>query len=223
MPTFLNNGQTILFIGDSITECDRRMPIHSPLGWGYVRMFSDILSIREPEKQIRIINKGINENTIAHLLSRWCDDVIEFQPDVLFVLIGINDVTRYLDHSPSLHRSPEEFKTVYRRLVEETNMRVPHCEIILMQPFFISRGDDIVASYRNQLITTLVAYIQAIDEIANEYGLIIIKLSEIFRELIRHKNTETYSEDKIHPNLTGHLAIAETIYRGLQFKEHSHV
>lgn len=209
------NNKTILFIGDSITECDRRMPMHSTLGWGYVRMFSDILSIRDPEKKIRIINKGINENTIAHLLSRWCDDVVEFQPDLLFILIGINDVTRYLDGSASLHCSPVEFKAIYRRLVEETKLRVPHCEIIPMQPFFISRGDDIVGSYRNQLISTLAAYLQAIDEIASEYGLKVIKLSESFHELLRYKNSETYSEDKIHPNLTGHLAIAETIYRGL--------
>ena len=223
MPTFFNNGQTILFIGDSITDCDRRMPMHAPLGWGYVRMFSDLLSIREPKKQMRIINKGINENTIAHLLSRWCDDVIEFQPDVLFVLIGINDATRYLDSSPSLHRSPGEFKAVYKRLVEETRLRVPHCEIIPMQPFFISRGDDIAGSYRNQLISTLAAYIQATEEIAGECGLKCIKLSEIFRDLLRYKNSETYSEDKIHPNLTGHLAIAEAIYNGLQLKERSNV
>jgi lysophospholipase L1-like esterase len=209
------NNKTILFIGDSITECDRRMPLHAPLGWGYVRMFSDILSIREPEKTIRIINKGMNENTIAHLLSRWCDDVVEFQPDFLFILIGINDVTRYLDGSTSLHRSPVEFKAVYRRLVEETKLRVPHCEIIPMQPFFISRGDDIVGSYRNQLISTLAAYLQAIDEIAKEYGLKIIRLSESFQKLLRHKNSETFSEDKIHPNLTGHLAIADNIYRCL--------
>jgi len=215
MPTFLENDQTLLFIGDSITDCDRRIPMHGPLGWGYIRMFSDILSVREPEKRLRIINKGIDENTIAHLLSRWCDDVVEFQPDVLFVLIGINDATRYLDRSPSLHCSPEKFKTVYRRLMEETHLRIPHCRINLMQPFFISRGDDIEGSYRNQLISTLADYIQAVEETVDEFKATLIPLSQAFQNLLIHKNSETYSEDKIHPTLTGHLAIAETIYNSL--------
>ncbi len=223
MPTFLKNGQTILFIGDSITECDRRMPVYSPLGWGYVRMFADIMIIREPEKQIRIINKGINENTIAHLLSRWCDDVVEYQPDVLFVLIGINDATRYLDRSPSLHCSPEKYKTIYRRLVEETQKRVPHCKILLMQPFFTSRGDDIEGSYRNELISSLTAYIKAVEETAGDFGLSLIPLSAEFQRLLRYKNPDVFSEDKIHPNLTGHLVIAEAVYHGLQQKDSSYV
>lgn len=223
MATFLQDRQTVLFIGDSITDCDRRIPMHSPLGWGYVRLFSDLLRIREPEKRVEIINKGIDSNTIAHLLSRWCDDVVEFRPDVLFVLIGINDVTRYLDHSRSLHRSPEEFQKIYRCLVEETRQRIPHCKIILMPPFFISRGDDISGSYRNQLISTLAAYVQAIDKVASEYGLQCINLSEPFQELLRIRHSDTYSEDKIHPNQTGHLLIAETIYRNIEKKDCAHV
>lgn len=219
MTTFLQDRQTVLFIGDSITDSDRRIPMHSPLGWGYVRLFSDLLRIREPEKKVEVINKGIDSNTIAHLLSRWFDDVVELQPDVLFILIGINDVTRYLDHSKSLHCSPEEFQKIYRCLVEETRKRIPRCTIIPMHPFFISRGDDISGSYRNQLISSLAAYVQAIDKVVGEYGLQCINLSEPFQKLLCFRHSDTYSEDKIHPNPTGHLLIAETIYRNIEKKD----
>jgi lysophospholipase L1-like esterase len=221
--TSLKNNQTVLFIGDSITGCDRQSPEHSPLGWGYVRMFSDIISVREPEKTIRIINKGVNQNTITHLLSRWCDDVLEFQPDVLFVLIGINDATRYLDHSPSLHCSADKFRIAYERLVAETHLRLPHCQIYLMQPFFISKGDDIVESYRNRLISTLADYQRATEETVQEFGLTLVPLAEEFKRLLRTKTSDTFSEDKIHPNHAGHFAIAEAAYRSLESGERLHV
>ena len=59
MATKIKNGQTILFIGDSITDCGRRKD-HKTLGVGYVKLFADLLSVREPEKDIRIVNKGID-------------------------------------------------------------------------------------------------------------------------------------------------------------------
>jgi lysophospholipase L1-like esterase len=211
----LQNGQTILFIGDSITDCDRTVAQHAPLGWGYVRLFSDLLKVREPQKRIRVVNKGINGNTIAHLLSRWCDDVIEYRPDLLCILIGINDATRYLDGSSSLHRAPREFGETYLRLVEETRQRLPACRIALMEPFFISRGDDIAGSYRSQLIGNLQEYVTQTRKTAAAHDLQVIGLSGLFAGLLRHANSANYSEDKIHPNLTGHLAIAETVYHAL--------
>lgn len=221
MNTSLKSGQTVVFIGDSITEADRRLPQFSPLGVGFVRFFSDLIQIRDPEKKISFINKGINSNTISHLLSRWSDDVLEHNPDVLFILIGINDATRFLDKSSSLHCSPDEFVNIYRRLIDETKRHLPECRIILLSPFFISAGDNINGSYRKNLIELVGEYIQAVHTVSNEFGVEHIQLSETFRKLIRLSNSSVFSEDKIHPNQTGHLAIAEAIYRGFQQQKDS--
>ena len=82
MPTPLKDGQTFLFIGDSITDCGRRGP-NAPLGDGYVKFFHDLLLIREPDKSVRIINTGIGGNTVEDLRSRWVDDALSYNPDWL--------------------------------------------------------------------------------------------------------------------------------------------
>ncbi|WP_194286394.1 SGNH/GDSL hydrolase family protein [Rhodocyclus gracilis] len=216
-------AQTILFIGDSITDSGRTQNDGAPLGRGYVQLFADLLTLRKPQEEFRIINKGIDCNTIAHLLSRWSDDVIENAPDVVYILIGINDATRHLDQSRSLHRAPDDFAAVYRRLVEETRKRLPHASIILMEPFFISKGDDIEGSYRQRLIVLLQDYIAATRSVAAACHTGLIKLSEIFTHLVAQRNSAFFSEDKIHPTSAGHLAIAEAAYRALPHGRNRHV
>lgn len=211
----LSDGQKILFIGDSITDCDRTTAPWRPLGFGYVGLFSDLLAAREPEKRIEVINTGINSNTIAHLLSRWCDDVLEYEPDVISILIGINDVTRYLDGSASLHSSPDKFRQIYHQLLSETAKRLPDCQILLMEPFFLSRGDDIEGSYRNELITRLQDYIGIVQEMSVKYCTALVPLSSIFRDIMNHKPSFSFSDDRIHPNRTGHMVIAEAVYSAL--------
>jgi lysophospholipase L1-like esterase len=218
MSTSIIDGSTILFVGDSITDCDRKIPAHAPLGWGYVRLFHDMLNTREAYKSITVVNKGIDGQTIAHLLSRWCDDVIEYSPDILVIQIGINDATRYLDDSGSLHCSPDDYASVYGRLIEETRSRLPECRIVLIPPFFVSRGDDISESYRNKLIGMVAKYIGEANSVAAKHGLEVVDVQSLFQTLLRHKRSDVYSEDKIHPNKTGHLAIAEAVYNCLMKK-----
>ena len=100
--------QSILFIGDSITDCARRE--HDvPFGVGYVRMFSDLMSFRKPAQRITIINRGISGHTVDDLRSRWTDHVLANVPDQLVIKIGINDINRWLcgsDANPK--QSPEQ-------------------------------------------------------------------------------------------------------------------
>ncbi|MBN1348092.1 hypothetical protein JXJ21_01650 [candidate division KSB1 bacterium] len=80
----IESGQTILFIGDSITDCGRRAT-ERPLGNGYVKLFADLVAIREPEKQITIINKGIGGDRVTGMQNRWTDDVMRHHPDWLSI------------------------------------------------------------------------------------------------------------------------------------------
>ena len=76
MSTFwIEGGQTMLFIGDSITDCGRR-GAEMPLGGGYVRLFTELATARFPDRNIAYINKGIGGNRITDLKERWRDDVL---------------------------------------------------------------------------------------------------------------------------------------------------
>jgi len=87
----VKDGETIVFAGDSITDCGRRGE-YAPLGNGYVHMFNCLILAKYPERRIRVVNVGIGGNTVLDLRNRWEDDVLSLEPDWVSVLIGINDL-----------------------------------------------------------------------------------------------------------------------------------
>src|SRR5712691_10847955 len=93
------DGQTVLFIGDSITYCDRRGAA-APFGTGYVKAAIDLITARYPERRLQFVNEGISGNTVQDLRGRWETDVVAHRPDWLSIKIGINDLHRALDETP---------------------------------------------------------------------------------------------------------------------------
>ena len=122
-------NDTVLFIGDSISDYERRRPVGEGLfnAWGtsYVANASALLSCMYPELGLRLINMGISGNQITSLEERWETDVMALKPDWVSVLIGINDVWRQFDSPqiPEHHVLPDVYEATYERLMERT---LPH-------------------------------------------------------------------------------------------------
>jgi len=212
MPTLLKNGQTILFIGDSITDCGRR-DSNAPLGCGYVKLFSDLLAIREPARRLTIINKGISGNRVVDLADRWTDDCLRHRPDWLSVKIGINDLHCTLGMTPQAVPA-EKFEEVYGQILDQTREALPKCRILLIDPFYIS-ADTAGPSFRNEVLKLLPRYIQVVHEMSRKHGTRLVRTHEMFKRLIRHHEPDLFCPEPVHPNLTGHLAIAEAVYQAL--------
>ncbi|QCK83060.1 hypothetical protein E5Z46_13115 [Geobacillus kaustophilus NBRC 102445] len=95
----------IVFIGDSITESGRwRDP--EQIGYGYVRLIRDYLITAYPHRSFDVVNRGVSGNRIPDLLARWERDVIDLQPDIVSISIGINDVS-HISHP--LDENREDF------------------------------------------------------------------------------------------------------------------
>ncbi|MFP4581716.1 MAG: SGNH/GDSL hydrolase family protein [Candidatus Sumerlaeia bacterium] len=214
MGTKLEDGQSLLFIGDSITDCGRRDDRGRPLGLGYVRMVHDLLIGREPEKQIKVINRGIGGNTIEDLRSRWADDVIAYKPDWLSIKIGINDANRHLCSENQNYMPPAEFRDIYIQLLEMTQKAMPGIELLLITPFFISR-DQTEGSYRKKVLEILPEYIKVVEEMSRKFGTRLINLHDIFQKILDHRLAEDLCPEPVHPHSTGHLVMAEAVYRAL--------
>lgn len=214
MPTALLSGQTLLFIGDSITDCDRHMR-DVPLGVGYVRMTADLLAIREPAKRLKIINRGIGGQTIANLRSRWADHVLAHRPDWLVVKIGINDLHCHLG-SPEANpkQSPEQFAAIYEQIISITRDTLPSTQILLISPFYAST-DTNPASYRAQILGYIAPYIEAVRATAARHDTRYLALHDVVQELLRAMPPDAFAEDAIHPTPAGALFIAEQIYEAL--------
>ena len=212
MPTKLKNGETILFIGDSITDCGRREHQHAPLGCGYVQMVADMLTIREPQKKINVVNRGIGGNNIGDLRSRWHDDVFEIKPDWLSVKIGINDLNQTFSGQSDL--PAEKYEAIYDSLLAQTVKRFPKCQLLLIDPFFMSR-DRVKDSYRARVLRTIPGYIDVVHRLSKKYKTRRVKTHDLFQEQLKHHKLDVFSTEPVHPNSAGHLLIAEAVYKSL--------
>lgn len=205
----IQNNENILFIGDSITDCGRR-DINKPLGDGYVKIFNDFMIAREPAKKITIINRGISGNTIQDLQSRWTQDVLHHKPDWLSILIGINDLHQYLANTPE-GVSPEEFRVSYDTILSRTKKEIPSCNILLIEPFYIS-NEKSETSFEHDVLTLIPEYNSVIRDMHQKYQTRLVRMHTVFSALLNYYESNTFCPEPVHPNSTGHFVIAEAVY-----------
>lgn len=234
MATKIKSGQTILFIGDSITDCGRRGPeqplgndyaklladiltIRKGMGIGYVKLFADMLTIREPKKRITVINKGIGADGITRLQNRWSEDVLRYKPDWVSILIGIADILHFREQRANAV-TPHLYYQAYDDILSRTKTKLSKCQILLMAPFYISSG-KLGNSQDKQVLDLLQEYIQIVHKLSRKYKTRLVKIQELFQKLLKHhEEPAVFSLDRsdlVHANLTGHLAIAEAMYSAL--------
>ncbi|MBF2630154.1 SGNH/GDSL hydrolase family protein [Listeria seeligeri] len=186
----------LLFLGDSVTDAGRDFADGYDLGQGYVKYIADSLKTED----VTVLNRGVSANRVADLHRRIDTDAIEFTPDVVTILIGINDT--WFSFSRWEDTSVTAFKEVYRviltRIKVETN-----AEIVLMEPFVLPYPEDRKA-WRGDLDPK----IGAVRELAAEFGAILIPLDGLMNALAVKHGPTYLAEDGVHPTKAGHEAIA---------------
>ena len=116
------DGETVVFIGNSITDCGRR-DAQAPYGNGYVKFIIDLITARYPERNITYFNEGIGGNTVEDLYNRWEKDLLSHEDaDWVSVKIGINDLHRFLGGAANL--SPDKYEDLYRKCLEMTKEKL---------------------------------------------------------------------------------------------------
>ena len=208
---WIEDGETMLFIGDSITDCGRR-GAEAPLGSGYVGLFSELATTRYPDRQIRYINKGIGGNKITDLSERWRDDVLFHKPDRLSIKIGINDLHSHLRGADG-GVSPELFAELYDSVLALTKQELG-CPVVLISPFYISR-DNSGQTFRSQVLELLPRYIETVEALSKKYDTKIVRLHAIFQQHLEYRDAEVFCPEPVHPNRAGHLVIAEAVMKAM--------
>ena len=125
----------ILFQGDSITDADRNRTDHTRLGRGYPLLVEASLSLSEPNQHV-FMNRGISGNRIVDVYARIKCDIINLKPDVMSILIGVNDVWHELGESPNGVDADKFFK-IYSMLIEEVKAELPNIKIMILEPFVL--------------------------------------------------------------------------------------
>ena len=205
-------GETIVFIGDSITDCGRRDQFF-PYGNGYAKMVIDLVTACYPEKSFTYFNEGISGDTVEGLHNRWHDDLIFLKPDWVFILIGINDLHCFLADSTTL--APDRYEKLYRAILERIKQETK-AKLILMEPFYIS-NDFKSDNFRSLVLKTIPDYIKIVRRLAGEFDALLIKTHDIFQEQLKYRAADTFCAEPVHPNATGHLVIAHELLKAINF------
>ena len=200
-------GQTLLLIGDSISDAERARPVGEGLfnAWGhsYVANVGALLGCMYPELGLRVINMGISGNQVRDLEARWETDVMDHHPDWVSVLIGINDVWRQFDcpYMPETHFGLKEYEETYERLIQRTLPAVKG--MILMTPYFMEPNTA------DPMRARMDEYGAVVRKLAEKYHLVFVDLQKGWDELFKHMHPCNIAWDRIHPNQTGHMYIAK--------------
>lgn len=194
--------KTILFQGDSITDCGRDREIEQYMGWGYATMVAAELGINYPNNY-EFINRGASGARVVDIYSRIYHDIIKLKPDVMSVLIGVNDVWHTLTEPEGI--SVTRFKKVYRMLIEDVLKELPDIKIMIMEPFILM-GTDTQPKW-DIFSDEVKKHAEAAREVAQEFQLPFIPLQEEISRLTEKLGNDKVLRDGVHPCAPAHELI----------------
>ena len=199
----LRSNSVIVFQGDSITDSSRDRKITRPnelpgMGLGYSLFAAGHILEKFADKKILIYNRGISGNKVYQLRERWDQDCIDLKPDVLSILIGVNDFCHTLtgDYNGTL----EKYLNDYRDLLNYTKQKLPNVQLIIGEPYSLKGGTYIEPAKWYPMFD---AYRQAARQLANEFNALFVPYQAVFDKAIIRAPDQYWSSDGVHPGLPG--------------------
>lgn len=206
----IKETDTLLFIGDSITDAGRDREDSASLGDGYVNEIARTLRARAGDGPApAVINRGVSGNRVYDLEARWSTDVIDHRPTVVTVKIGINDTWRLYD---SRLASPvDEFEACLDRLLADT-VRELSAQLVVITPFLLP-----VTPEQERWFEDLTPRIDAVLRAAAANGAQVVRADLAMRRAAETKEAAELARDGVHPSPLGHRIVAEAWFAAVDF------
>ncbi len=196
----------IVFLGDSITDCERDRADINSLGNGYVKILADKLRPIYPDTDIELINKGVAGDEIKDVLARADSDVIALKPDAVVIMAGINDTVHDFktDKQLDLKNLEGNFKELLKKLKKEGIV------IIFLEPFLLPAPDKL---RMRKLFSSELA---VLNKVALKYADEVVAYDEMFNGLAESIPYTEYSLDGVHPTHRGSRLIADQAIKAIR-------
>ena len=194
--------KSILFQGDSITDGGRVRGNEIMTGIGYPTLVKSALGFDSPNQYI-MYNRGIGGNRIVDLYARIKVDTINLEPDIMSILIGVNDVWHEINDKNGV--DADKFYKVYCMMIEEIKAALPDVKIMLLEPFVL-RGPDTEAHW-DEFYSEVLKRAQKTKEVAEKFNLPFIPLQNKFEEAAKVGGNNYWLSDGVHPTAAGHELI----------------
>ena len=205
----LKKDSIILFQGDSITDSGRNKESNvsntlDQLGNGYALFTSTQLLKTHADKQLKIFNRGISGNKVYQLRERWEAEALAFSPDVLSILIGVNDFWHTL--TGGYDGTVEIYENDLRALLKFTKDKLPNVQLVLCEPFVVKGGSAINDS---QWFPSFDPYRLALKKLADEFSAVFVPFQSAFDEALKLAPASYWARDGVHPGLPGRQLMAD--------------
>jgi len=198
----LHRNDVVLFQGDSITDAGRNREDTHPnsqggLGPGYAFLAAADLLAVEPGKSLKVFNRGISGNKVFQLAARWQEDCLALQPNILSILVGVNDFWHTLTHG--YNGTVETYEKDFRALLDSTLETLPDVTLIIGEPYAMPEGRAV----NDQWFPTFYKYQQAARRIARDYKTAFIPYQSIYDEASKRAPQTYWTADGVHPTTAG--------------------
>ncbi|WP_068784833.1 SGNH/GDSL hydrolase family protein [Paenibacillus phocaensis] len=197
---------TVLFQGDSITDGnrDRGTDLNRVLGYSYANIIAAKLGHEFAQLQPVFMNRGVSGDRVSDLYARWNEDAISLKPDVISLLVGVNDAWRQMSGEPS--GVTDRFERAYRHLLEETKEVLPNTKLVLCEPFILNTG--VTAEKWTEWKHLVGRYQDIVRQLAEEFGAVHVPLQDAFDAATEKAGAAYWLWDGVHPTAAGHDLIA---------------
>jgi lysophospholipase L1-like esterase len=201
------DGTVILFQGDSITDCGRNRSDAQPntagaLGTGYPLLVASAALATRPDRGLRFYNRGVSGDTVPDLAQRWAADTLDLRPDVLSILIGVNDFWHKLGGGYT--GTVQDYEDQYTALLERTRLALPQVRLVVLEPFVLRCG-----AVDDRWFPEFDARRAVAARVAAHARASFVPLQAVFDDRARAIPPQYWAADGVHPTPAGHAVIAE--------------
>jgi len=195
--------KTILFQGDSITDCDRNREYSESRGNGYATVVAATLGYKYPG-EYKFLNRGIGGNRVVDVYARIKNHILNIKPDYMSILVGVNDVWHELEIQNGINT--EKYIKIYSMLISEIKEELPDTKIMILEPFVLdgTATHENIEYFRSEVADKA----KASKRIAEDFNLSFIPLQKYFDEMVKRAPEGYWSVDGVHPTTMGHGIIA---------------
>ncbi len=202
----IEKDMTIVLQGDSITDAGRRDDPRQ-MGYGYAAMVADTLTAFYRNFNLTIYNRGISGNKSGALVDRWKEDCLDLSPDLVTLLIGVNDCWHGFDY-PEMFVTTEQYRDNCRYLME--SVKNAGAKLVVIEPFIFTEGCPTV-----EWTKILQPMIFELQRLAIDYADKYVPTNGIFIEASRRYTVKALSEDGVHPTPMAHRILAAEVLKAL--------
>ncbi len=207
--SLIGAGNVVLFQGDSITDMgrDRRREGTAndarAMGNGYTLLAGAHLLAQYCAADLKVYNRGISGHKVFQLADRWDKDCIALKPNVVSILIGVNDIWHMLNGQ--YDGTIEVYERDYHVLIERTQRELPGVKLVICEPFVLRCG-----AVNDKWFPEFDGYRAAAKQVATDFNAVFVPFQSMFDEAVKTTAPNYWAGDGVHPTMAGASLMAQT-------------